>query len=76
MPIPLPMPFDWDAERTCEEWKAVAYEFARMWSQQNASLLVDPSFIHFVSRETTDSKLFRLDDPVLMRRYVENLDAR
>ena len=73
---PEPTLFDWHLDRTAEEWKAVAMRFARMWSAQNRYLLVDPVFVHWLSDNLTDTKIFRLDDPVLWHKYVEYLDAR
>jgi hypothetical protein len=66
----VPMPFDWDTDRTAEEWKDVARKFARMWGDLNHCLIVDPNYIHWLSCNLKDSKLFRIDDPVLRGQYV------
>lgn len=76
LPDLLPMPFDWHSERSVDEWKDVAMKFARMWSAQNSRMLVDPSYIHWLSATVSDGKLFRIDDQQLRNGYVNWLDRR
>lgn len=69
-------PFDWSADRTAQEWKDVAQSYARLWSDANRALLVDPSFLHWLSQNLNGSSVVRLDDPQWGRRYTQWLDGQ
>jgi hypothetical protein len=67
---------DWNADLPAQEWKAIAYNFARKWSGNNDLMLVDPAYIHWLSATTKDTKIFNIGDRELRSAYIRHLDGK